>query len=934
MQEFTLRVANLATYDNGDDRNLIMKAAQFAERCHQGFFRLDETPYIFHPIAVATILSEWQAPPLILAAALLQDVFKEQYSHLPSGAALKAELEAEFPASLLSLVGNVALLGKFGPSLIQKPVEVSVEQDQETYRERNRSFSWAYRILQQDPMAVVIKLADQLHDFQSRDLLPDEIDHQEEEKKFAAAILNIFAPLADRMGMRDVKEQLEDGAFHIYNREQYVKIDAYSREVLRDMPIDQQISKIEQILQEYHIKARVFTHLEHRYAIFRRQLRSANRKVTPVDTFSIFVLVKSIEDCYLALGALHSLWSILERVDNTLATPEPNGYRKLRMRAFEPSIGAFNVVIQTEEMHLVAEHGITAGWRGVREELLPKIEPLPERPIGHIMAITPKGDVIYLPRGATAIDFAYARHEEVGHRLMQAWVNGNLVPLKDPLEDGSVVDIITSRGVGKPSLEWLQYVVTPVAREAIERWTQQEIISEMVVEGTDRIGLLGDVIDCISMKSINMLYLHAEVIGGKAIIRTRIQGISTAVLEELEREINGFPQVTRAHWEKFSETASQAYPHAIDQAQSNPYSITAPVFGDIFKGREREVQEVVDRLRGDNRSNALLIWGQQRIGKTSLLLHLEKVVLPNKKYLIVYITLQDVEGQPIGNFLHRIALEIQRKMQREEVSVPDWLQMRQEPVRSFQEFMDKLEQKFGPQSLLLILDEFQGISTLKEEGATKPEVFSYFRSLVQHGMPVNLLFCGGGIYEHLLEQSGIRSLLALADSIKIDSLDKKAAVALVTELGQSLHYDDQAVERLLEVTDCHPCYLTFLCRELYQSRTRQSISLANVERMIGQTMKRTLELEPLVAHFWFMGLQSQELAKKHKHILSAIAGGADSSGWMTFGKIAERTHPKITYGELPKLLANLTDYGSIDRNGSYYRVHMPLLERWLRETQF
>src|SRR6266487_6136749 len=163
MQEFTLRVANLANYDNGDDRNLVTKAAHFAETCHRGFFRLDKTPYILHPFAVATILSEWKAPPPILAAALLHDVFKKRYSRLSSSAALKAELEAEFPASLLSLVRDVALLGEFGPSLIQKPVEVSVEQDQETHIEGRRSFSWAYRILEKDPMAVVIKLADRLH---------------------------------------------------------------------------------------------------------------------------------------------------------------------------------------------------------------------------------------------------------------------------------------------------------------------------------------------------------------------------------------------------------------------------------------------------------------------------------------------------------------------------------------------------------------------------------------------------------------------------------------------------------------------------------------------------------------------------------------------------------------------------------------------------
>lgn len=933
MQEFTQLLAILATYEHNEDNDLVMKAARFAELCHRDFSRLDGAAYFVHSLEVARILKEWHAPALIVAAALLHDVFKKGFSHVPSS----ADLAHEFPPSLLSLVQHVDALGKLGPSLIQKPVEVSVEQEQEIGRERN--FFWANIILQQDPMAVVIKLADRLHNIRSHDLLPDEIARREREKWFAAATLNIFAPLADRMGMRDVREMLEDGAFRIYNREQYDEIDIYSREVLKGMPVDRQIGKIEQILQKYHIRARVFQHLAHRYAIFRRQLRSASQEVAPADTFSIFVIVKSIEDCYLALGVLHSLWTTLEKVYDTLIVPQSIGYRALRMRAFEPSLGAFNVVIHTEEMHLVAEYGITARWRGVPEDLLPKIEPLPERPPGHIMTITPKGEVIYLPRGATAIDFAYAYHKETGHRLMQAWVNGNQVFLKDPLEDGSVVDIITSRGVGKPSLEWLQYVVTPAARQAIEQWTQQqEIISELVVEGTDRVGLLEDVISCITMKSINILYVEAKVISGKAIIRirTRMQGISITLREELEREIKGLPQVMQVRWEVFDKTTTQIDPQAVAQTQrsANPYSYTTPALGDVFKGRKQEVQNVVDRLRGDDRSNVLLIWGQQRIGKTSLLLHLEQDVLPNEKYLIVYITLQDVEGQPVGYFLHKIVQKIQGKLQEKKVRVPSLDKMREEPVRYLQEFMGQLEQMLGPQNLLIILDEFQGINTLKEVGATRQEVFSCFRSLVQHGMPVNFLLCGGGIHSHLLAQSEIFSFLALADSIKVGSLDKQDAVALVTKLDRSLHYDDQAVEKLLEITSCHPCYLTFLCKELYQSRTPQSFTLADVENVIGQILEWPLKLESTISHFWFMGLQGSELARKHKRILAAIAGGADSARWTVFDKIAEQIHSDIADEELQGFLANLVDYGSIDRDGSRYRIHMPLLELWLRETQF
>lgn len=947
MEELNQLLANLATYNNAEDgRNLVLKAANFAERCHQDILRLEGTPYILHLLAVATILSEWQAPPEILAAALLHDVFKQQYSHLAAGPDLKAELEAEFSLSLLSLARNVASLGSLGPSLMQRPLEVSAEQSRGNHNEGSRRFLWIYRILQQDPMAVVIKLADQMHDLQTHDLFPDEIARRDEEKWFAVALLKVFAPLADRMGMRVVREKLEDGAFHILDDKQYAKIGAYCDEVIKDAKIDQQVEDIQRILQSYHIEAQVFKSLEHRYAIFRRQLRSPQREVPSSDTFpimfSIFVVVDSVADCYPTLGVLYSLWDIEENIHNTLTQPDANGYRALSALVAESSIGALHVVILTKEMYLVAKHGITARWRGVSEELLPKIEPLPERPLDHIMTITPKGTIIYLPRGATPIDFAYTRDEEAGHRLIQAWVNGKQVPLEEPLEDGAVVDTVMSRSIGKPSPDWLNSVVTPVAREAIARRTQQQAKEiELIVEGTDRLGLLGDVIDRLSMRDISMSYVHAEVIGERANIRARIQGVSIPVLEELVREIKSLFQVTQARWEDFSEASPQADPHMLllMPRSGNPYSCSSPALSDVFKGRDREVQEVIERLRGNSLSNskALLIWGQQRIGKTSLLLHLEKNLLPHEKYLIVYLSLQEVEGQSLGAFLHRIAEKIQTKLefQREDVNIPDLNDMLQQPLRYFHEMMKQLGQVFGLQNLLIVLDEFQGISTLREEGATKEEVFSYFRSLMQYGMHVNFLLCGGGIYSQLLEESGINSLLALADPIHVDSLDEKAAIALVTGLDQSPEYEDRAVERLLKLTDCHPCYLTFLCRELYQSHAQQRIMLADVDKTVQQIVAWPQKLEAIIRHFWNIGLDNREIAKKQKRVLAAIAGetGLSHTHWVSSETIAKLTFPEVRPGDLLSLLTNLTDYGSIDRKGRQYRIHLPLLELWLRETQ-
>jgi predicted amino acid-binding ACT domain protein len=790
-------------------------------------------------------------------------------------------------------------------------------------------------------MAVVIKLADRLHNLQMHNALP-EAARQEGEKWFAAATLNIFAPLADRLSMKQVKEVLEDGAFYLYNYERYANIDSLLSEVLADLPIGDRVNYLEQILRKRGIAAKVLGRSRHRYAIFRQQLASATREITPADMLYIVVVVPSVEDCYRTLGVVHSTWRSLSEVYDNIAIPEPNGDRALHTRTFEPSLGAIKVVIRTEAMHLVADHGITAKWRGVDEAFLPKVDPLPERPEGHIMAITPKGNVIYLPEGATPIDFAYAIHEEMGHRCMQAWVNGNQVPLEAPLEDGSVVDVIVSRGVAGPSQEWLQHVVTPTARGAIERWTRRQTYVELAVEGTDRVGLLKDVIDCISTKGINILYSLSKVLVDKASFHLVLHVIGPATLDDLEKELKGIPQVTYVRFQ-ITDSIPQTLLHAtvsngtstlppVVSGTPTPYALT-PVVGRNFKGRDRVVQEIVDRLRGVERDNPLLIWGQQRIGKTSLLWHLEKDILQNETYLIVYVTLHDgLLDQPMGYFLHRIASEIERKVQREEVKAPHPHRMKREPVYYFQRFIDHLEQVMGPQNLLIILDEFQGIGTLKEEGATRQDVFTYFRSLLQRRITVNFLFCGGGVPEHLLTQSGLSSLLSVVDPIKVGSLEKEAAKALVTELDASLHYEDQAVKTLLEVTDCHPCYLKYLCRELYVTRTSQKITLIDVMRVIEQTMEWGPKLEGLIQHFWEMDLQSQELAKKSKHVLAAIAGTADSSRWATVDKLAERMYPFPAEEELPGLLANLSGYGSIDMSGSNYRIHLPLLDLWFQRV--
>ena len=940
MKELLQLLTNMKSYSNSEDRVLVIRAAYFAEQCHDGFFRLDGSPYILHTDAVATILSEWNAPAEILAAALLHDIFKRRYSSVPPMEAL----EAKFSPSLVSLVKDVVSLGELGPSLTQREVykQTYVEQEYSTDVRGSQKFLWATALLQRNPMAVVIKLADRLHNIQDRDKLPDNI-RQETDERFAAAILNIFAPLADRLGMQHVKELLEDGAFYLYNRDQYMSIDASFHGMLVDVSINASIDSLRYILQKRGIEAEIFWRWKHRYSIFRQKLASATREVTTADMMSIVVVVPSVEDCYQALGAVYSKWRPLGQLYDNIADPKPNGYRALHTRAFEPTLGPVTVVIRTQAMHLVAEQGITAQWRGVEAELLPKIDPLPKRLDGHIMAITPKGEIKYLPEGSTPIDFAYAISEEMGHRCMQAWVNGDQIPLEMPLTDGAVVDVIASRGVTGPNRDWLQSVKTQAAREAIENWTRGPKYVELTIQGTERVGLLKDVLECISSKGINIHYSHSEIMVDKASFQIVLHLVGQASLDDIEKEVRSIPQITHLQL-KTTESIPAMLLHTTDPHEGalssslvngtpSPYALQ-PVVGRDFKGRYREVDEIVNRLRGRERDNPLFIWGQQRIGKTSLLWHLEKDVLQNEKYLIVNVTLHDVLGQPLGYFLHRIALEIEQKVQREELKAPDVQLIRQNPIFHFQRFIDQLRHVIGPQRILIILDEFQGIGTLIEENTTRKDVFTFFRSLLQREVTVNFLFCGGGIHEHLLAQSGLNSLLAVVDPIRVGVLEQEAAEALIVEVDTSfqsaLHYEDEAIKKLLTITDCHPCYLKSLCKELYITRTSQKISLADVERVIAQMMDWRPKLEGVFQHYWEMGMQSTEQATKNKRILATIANKVDASGWITFHQLKRQLHPYLAEEELSQSLTNLMSYEAIDAMHTSYRVHLPLLALWFK----
>lgn len=926
MEEVSQFLKTVETYIDLKGIDLVTAAAEFAEKSHHTFLRINHTPYFLHSVGVASLLSAWKAPPEVLAAALLHDVFKPKYAHQPRA----TELEKHFPPQVVSLVEDVTQLSGFGPTLMRRHISRD-KLESASYRDH---YSWAAVILHKNPVAVVIKIADRIQNLDSLAVLPPE-----KQLYFALSVLNVFAPLAERLGMRAASRILQDGCFRILHPEAYINIAAKVNEVSESEWGKTLVADLQQTLDASHLSAHVVPHVSHCFGIFSRQQGSAKRNVAPNDILSFFVLVNSEDDCFRALRLVHQLWRPLHEFYDYISAPKPNGYAALHTRVLALPTVAFRVCIQSERMNLVAEHGITARWQGVEEKYLPLVEPLPPRPADHFIFITPGGDVKYLPEGSTAVDFAYSIHPQVGHRSVQALVNGTPTSLELPLPDGAVVEIVLGRGKLGPNKDWLRSVMTHTAREAIEKWVQQQNEMEIIIEALDRVALLKDITDTISVRGINMLFLDARVLpDGKAIIRIGVRELDLTEIEELIGVLQDLPMVLHVERKELTGLALQAASQvAAEVRDENPYTLN-PVVGRDFKGREREVQDIVNRLRGRHRGNPLLVWGQQRIGKTSLLWHLEHDVLQSPGSIIVYTSLQEVKGEPIGYFLHRIAYRIETKVQRADVKAPTLGKLKSEPISYFQRFIDRLEQVLGPQTLLILVDEIQEAATLREIGTTRLDVFSNFRSIMQTGVVTNFIFCGGGIYQEFVTRSGLSPLLSLLDAVKVEELDMEAAKALITEIEPSLEYTDDAVKRLLEVTQRHPCYLKYLCNRLYQSRTQPKITLIDVEKVLDQSIRWAPTLEGMLEHFWKMGLDSVEGThkleqfEKYKLILLEVAKGENSSRRITFDRLAEHTSKYIDEPELPILLKHLTDYGSLEESNANYHIHLPLLEYWLRRT--
>ena len=477
------------------DLSVIEQAYRVAERAHEGQRRKSGDPYITHPVAVATILAELGMTPVTLAAALLHDTVEDTDYSLE-------QLEEDFGAEIAKLVDGVTKLDK---------VTYGDAAQAETVRKMVVAMARDIRVL-------VIKLADRLHNARTWKYVS-----QGSAQRKAQETLEIYAPLAHRLGMNTIKWELEDLSFATLYPKVY---DEIVRLVAERAPAREEYlatvrAQVVLDLREARINATVTGRPKHYYSVYQKMIVGGREFGEIYDLVAVRVLVDSVRDCYAALGALHARWNPLPgRFKDYISLPKFNMYQSLHTTVIGPQGKPVEIQIRTHAMHRRAEYGVAAHWKykddptarvakgndtgNVSEmawlrqlldwqretadpgEFLDSLRY--EINAREVYVFTPKGQVIALPAGATPVDFAYAVHTEVGHKTIGGRVNGRLVPLDSTLETGDVVEVLTSKAEGAgPSRDWLGFVRSPRARNKIKHWFSRERKEEMAEAGKEAI---------------------------------------------------------------------------------------------------------------------------------------------------------------------------------------------------------------------------------------------------------------------------------------------------------------------------------------------------------------------------------------------------------------------------------------------------------------
>lgn len=477
----------IKSYQPDETCENIRKAYELADEAHKEQKRVNGDPYILHPLAVAEILADMEIDTTTITASLLHDVVEDTEYMLE-------DIERIFGKEVAFLVDGVTKLNR---------LDYRTKEDQQVNSMRKMFLAMA-----KDIRVVVIKLADRLHNMRTLKYM-----RSEKQKRIAQETLEIYAPLAHRLGIFNIKWELEDLSFRYMEPDKYYDLVDQMKEKrkVREEIVNEAIDVLKKTLTESSISFEINGRPKHFYSIDKK-MKKDNRDLSQIyDLYAIRVIVDTVQDCYGVLGIVHSLWKPLPyRFKDYIAMPKPNNYQSLHTTVIGTRGQPVEIQIRTWDMHHIAEYGVAAHWRYKEGRASQKATGFDEK-MGwlrnllewqdtsnpqefvnalkldafsdEVFVFTPRGDVIDLPQGAIPIDFAYRIHTDVGHRCVGAKVNGKIVPLDYALKNGDIVEVITSK-TGKPSLDWLKIVGSSESRSKIRNWFKKENREENIEKGS------------------------------------------------------------------------------------------------------------------------------------------------------------------------------------------------------------------------------------------------------------------------------------------------------------------------------------------------------------------------------------------------------------------------------------------------------------------
>lgn len=495
-QLYKALVERIRKYHPSEDLSLIEKAYTIAKDAHEGQFRKSGEPYIIHPISVGIILAELEMDKETIAAGILHDVVEDTVMS-------SEEIAAIFGTEVALLVEGVTKIGQLSYSKDKDKLEMQAE----TLRKM-------FLAMSKDIRVILIKLADRLHNMRTAQFWPP---HKQKEK--AQETMDIYAPIAQRLGISKIKTELDDLALKYSQPEVFYDLinQLNARKTERDEFVQQIVAEVSKHMKNGGIDAVVYGRVKHFFSIYKKMVNQ-NKTVDQVyDLFAIRIIVKTVKDCYAALGVIHEMYTpIPGRFKDYIAMPKPNMYQSLHTTLMGPSGQPFEIQIRTEEMHKTAEYGIAAHWKYKEsggsaknvqtraEEKLTWLRQILEWQqdsdnrefmsllkgdldlfAEDVYCFTPNGDVKNLPNGSTPIDFAYAIHSAVGNKMVGARVNNKLVPIDYKIQNGDRIEILTSQNSKGPSRDWLNVVKSTQAKNKINQWFKKEFKEENIVRGKE-----------------------------------------------------------------------------------------------------------------------------------------------------------------------------------------------------------------------------------------------------------------------------------------------------------------------------------------------------------------------------------------------------------------------------------------------------------------